>query len=78
MSSARPPAIPPPNPEKQSDTDLSSSADAAAQDGAMDTSPDQPAEETWADIPEEIMGLNTDEIFTRTRLIENDIKVCLL
>lgn len=44
----------------------------------MDTSPDQPAEETWADIPEEIMGLNTDEIFTRTRLIENDIKVCLL
>ena len=41
----------------------------------MDTAPDQPAEETWADIPEEIMSLSTDEILTRIRLIDNDLKV---
>ena len=41
----------------------------------MDTTPDKPAEETWEDIPEEIMGLSTDEIFTRIRLIDNDLKV---
>ena len=44
----------------------------------MDTTPDQPAEETWADIPEDIMSLKTDEILTRTRLIDNDVKVSLL
>ena len=41
----------------------------------MDTTPDQPAEETWADIPEDVMALSTDEILTRIRLIDNDIKV---
>jgi 26S proteasome regulatory subunit T5 len=35
-------------------------------------------EETWADIPEEIMGLSTDEIIARTRLIDNDVKVRIL
>ena len=44
----------------------------------MDTTPDQPPEETWDDIPEDIMTLTTDEIQTRTRLIDNDIKVCLV
>jgi len=32
-------------------------------------------EETWDDIPEEILNLPTDEIITRTRLIDNDLKV---
>ena len=41
----------------------------------MDTTPDTPAEETWEDIPEDVMALSTDEILTRIRLIENDIKV---
>jgi 26S proteasome regulatory subunit T5 len=41
----------------------------------MDTTPDQP-EETWDDIPEEIMELDTEDVLTRIRLIENDIKVC--
>ncbi|KAH9980110.1 P-loop containing nucleoside triphosphate hydrolase protein [Lactifluus volemus] len=40
----------------------------------MDTTPDQP-EETWDDIPEDIMELDTDDILTRIRLIDNDIKV---
>ena len=41
----------------------------------MDETPDVPPEETWDDLPEEILTLSTDEILTRTRLIENDIKV---
>jgi 26S proteasome regulatory subunit T5 len=40
----------------------------------MDTTPDQPPEETWADIPEDVMALSTDEVLTRIRLIENDMK----
>ena len=43
----------------------------------MDTTPDQPPEETWDDIPEEIMELDTDDVLTRIRLIDNDIKVRL-
>jgi 26S proteasome regulatory subunit T5 len=41
----------------------------------MDVTPDAPEEETWSDLPEEILTLSTDEILTRTRLIDNDIKV---
>lgn len=43
----------------------------------MDTTPDEtkPVEETWEDIPEDIMSLSPDEINSRIRLIENDIKV---
>ena len=32
-------------------------------------------EETWDDIPEEVMALTTEEITSRIRLIDNDIKV---
>lgn len=74
MSSAPPPNPPPTNPEKQTEGEGTSSS-APAVEGAMDTTPDQPAEETWADIPEDIMALGTDEILTRIRLIDNDIKV---
>lgn len=41
----------------------------------MDTTPIQPEEETWDDIPEDIMSLTTDDVLTRIRLIDNDIKV---
>ncbi|KAE9391033.1 26S proteasome subunit P45 [Gymnopus androsaceus JB14] len=41
----------------------------------MDTTPDQPAEDTFDDLPEDILSLNTDEILTRIRLLDNDIKV---
>ena len=46
----------------------------------MDTTPDEtkPVEETWEDIPEDIMSLSADEINSRIRLIENDIKVRLI
>lgn len=43
----------------------------------MDVTPDAPPEETWDDIPEDILNLSPEEINTRTRLIDNDIKVRL-
>ncbi|KAF8319708.1 26S proteasome subunit P45 [Clavulina sp. PMI_390] len=41
----------------------------------MDTTPEQPPEETWEDIPEDVRNAAVDEITTRTRLIDNDIRV---
>lgn len=60
------------NPNKQ-ETELPEPTQQEAAE--MDTTPDQPVEETWEDIPEEIMELETEDILTRIRLIENDIKV---
>jgi 26S proteasome regulatory subunit T5 len=74
--SAQPPSEPPQPPtnaEKAPDAAAASSS--ASDDAAMDTTPDQPAQETWADIPEDIVALPTDEILTRVRLLDNDIKV---
>jgi 26S proteasome regulatory subunit T5 len=73
MSAVPPPNDPPANPEKQ--PEAAPTAAAQADEAPMDTTPDQPPEETWADIPEDVMSLNTDEILTRIRLIENDMKV---
>lgn len=42
----------------------------------MDTTPDeQPQEETWDDIPSDVKAASTEEISTRSRLIDNDVKV---
>jgi 26S proteasome regulatory subunit T5 len=76
MSSLPPPNNPPHNPEKKPEDSAAPSAPAPADGAEMDTTPDVPIEESWADIPEDIMALSTDEILTRIRLIENDIKVC--
>lgn len=83
MSSAQPPNQPPEqndnNGEQKPEIEASSSAPAAAENGnKMDTAPDQPPEETWEDIPEEIRSLSTEEVATRARLIENDLRVGLL
>ncbi|GLB38363.1 putative AAA ATPase family protein [Lyophyllum shimeji] len=74
MSSLPPPNNPPSDSEKKPETTTSSTAP-PADVAPMDTTSDVPTEETWDDIPEEIMSLSTDEILTRIRLIENDIKV---
>jgi len=74
MSALPPPSEPPSNPEKQ--PDIGTPSEGAPQDVTMDTTPDQPAEETWADIPEDVMSSSTEDILTRIRLIDNDIKVC--
>jgi 26S proteasome regulatory subunit T5 len=42
----------------------------------MDVTPDPPAE-TWSDLPEELLTASAEEIVTRRRLIENDIRVGL-
>lgn len=79
MSSAPPPSNPPNNNNEKDGEPSASAASAPAPDAApMDTTPDQPAEETWDDIPEDVMELGTDDIMTRIRLIDNDIKVRLL
>jgi 26S proteasome regulatory subunit T5 len=44
----------------------------------MDTTPDAPVEETWEDIPEEVVAATTDDILMRVRLMDNDIKVRIL
>ncbi|KAF4577312.1 26S proteasome regulatory subunit 6A [Pleurotus pulmonarius] len=75
MSSAPPPPNPPPsNPEKKPE-DAPSQSSAPNEDATMDTTPIQPEEESWDDIPEEIMSLSTEDVLTRIRLIDNDIKV---
>jgi hypothetical protein len=76
MSSAQPPNPPANNDNgKKPEISVPTSATPAAGDAAMDTAPDVPPPENWDDIPEEILSLSTDEILTRIRLIENDIKV---
>ena len=85
MSSAQPPNQPPEqnnnnNGEQKPEVEASSSSvPAVATEGSqMDTTPDQPPEETWEDIPEDIRSLSTEEITTRARLIENDLRVSWL
>ena len=76
MSSAPPPPPEIPPQDKQPESQPTTTAPPSAQDAAaMDTTPDHPPEETWDDIPADILALSTDEILTRIRLIENDIKV---
>ena len=76
--STLPPAEHPNNNDQPNDANKSESADSSsvqAEIAEMDTTPDQLPEETWDDIPEEIMELDTEDILTRIRLIDNDIKV---
>lgn len=78
MSSQEPPSEPP-APSKQEDAPVSESTPLLAEqqdgDASMDTTPDQPPEETWEDIPEDVRNAGVDEISTRARLIDNDIRV---
>ncbi|KAJ3830696.1 26S proteasome subunit P45 [Lentinula raphanica] len=74
MSSAQPPSEPPSNPEKQPEAPHQSSS-TENQEAAMDTTPDVPAEDTFDDLPEDILSLSTEDILTRIRLLDNDIKV---
>ncbi|KAG6372142.1 hypothetical protein JVT61DRAFT_7932 [Boletus reticuloceps] len=76
MSSAPPPPPEIPPQDKQPESQPTTTASQWAQDAAaMDTTPDQPPEETWDVIPADILALSTDKILTRIRLIENDVKV---
>ncbi|KAG8932085.1 26S proteasome regulatory subunit 6A [Tulasnella sp. 417] len=74
--SSQTPSLPPSDPNKPSD---GSQAAATQSDTpapqAMDTTSEEPQEETWDDIPDEVKAAGTDEVMTRMRLIDNDIKV---
>lgn len=80
MSSSEPPSGPPAS-SKPSDASDSESAPliSTTHDDTteMDTTPDEPAEETWEDIPEDVRNANVDEVNTRTRLVDNDIRVSM-
>ena len=70
---SQPPAgdrTPSPDPENETTNLL-----AEPTDSQMDTTPDQPPVETWDDIPDDVKNATVEEIQTRTRLIENDIRV---
>ncbi len=60
------------------DTTADITVDAVEAPEAMETIEELKApEDPWADIPEEVKSLSTDEILTRIRLLDNDIKVGL-
>ena len=65
----------PPNDEKKSEVPQQSGEINANNPDKMEVEPEQPAEETWDDIPQDVLQSETDDIMTRVRLIENDIKV---
>jgi 26S proteasome regulatory subunit T5 len=67
-----PPADNKANPDQPAST---SDAPATTVEALMDTTPDQPPEETWDDIPDDVKNSSTEDILTRSRLIDNDIKV---
>ncbi|RXW21603.1 hypothetical protein EST38_g4236 [Candolleomyces aberdarensis] len=75
MSSAPPPNENPSGSEKKPEQSAPSSSSNPQDSSAMDTTPDLQPEETWDDIPEDILALSSDDIVTRTRLIDNDLKV---
>lgn len=81
MSSQDPPSGGPsvPKPEDAStseSTPLLAETNDSTADASMDTTPDQPPEETWEDIPDDVRNAGAEEIGTRARLIDNDIRVC--
>lgn len=78
MSSQEPPNGAPAS-SKPADASASESAPLLAEthdgDAEMDMTPDEPVVETWEDIPDDVRNSAVDEISTRTRLIDNDIRV---
>lgn len=75
-SSQPPPGHPGPSDNKpSSSTDATSSTQPAADADKMEVTPAEPPAETWSDLPEELLTASADEIVSRRRLIENDIRV---
>ena len=79
MSSAPPPPNPPSGDDEKppvaADTTDPNPKPVDAMDVQEPETPKAPPADTFEDIPAEIMGAATDEILTRIRLIDNDIKV---
>jgi 26S proteasome regulatory subunit T5 len=75
MSSQEPPRQPESTADNKDVPQASGGSQPTTAAHAMDTTSDLPPQETWEDIPTDVMAAGTDEIMTRTRLIDNDIKV---
>lgn len=66
----------PPNPPKPEDSSSSSeSAPLLGSESIEVDAPTEAPEETWEDIPDDVKNAGADEIVTRARLIDNDIRV---
>ncbi|KAK0550541.1 26S proteasome regulatory subunit 6A, partial [Tilletia horrida] len=77
MSDAQqPPAEPPRDdkPDAKNDNNAATSSADASADAKMDTTEDA-APEPEETLPEEVLNASAEEIQTRTRLLENDIKI---
>jgi 26S proteasome regulatory subunit T5 len=80
MASSQPPEQPPsrndekPAPSTSNASNTNSTQPVEGGGDKMDVTPDPPAE-TWSDLPEELLTASAEEIVTRRRLIENDIRV---
>ena len=58
-----------------SSSGTASAAAAAASNGEKDTAMDAPPEEVEEELPEEIRNASADDLLTRARMLDNDIRV---
>ena len=72
MSSAPPPSDPPSNEKPLISVD--DQENARSTPDAMEVTPEPPAE-TWEDLPPELLSASAEEINSRMRLIDNEIRV---
>lgn len=72
MSSAPPPDQPPSNDKPLIPVDAQDSG--RSNSDAMEVTPEPPAE-TWGDLPPELLSASAEEINSRMRLIDNEIRV---
>ena len=72
MSSAPPPSEPPSNEKPLISVDVQETT--RSNPDAMEVTPEPPAE-TWEDLPPELLSASAEEISSRMRLIDNEIRV---
>jgi 26S proteasome regulatory subunit T5 len=72
MSSAPPPVEPPSSEKPLISVDVQENA--RSNSDAMEVTPEPPAE-TWGDLPPELLSASAEEINSRMRLIDNEIRV---
>jgi len=75
MSSAPPPDQPPSNEKPLISVDAQENV--RSNPDAMEVTPEPPAE-TWGDLPPELLSASAEEINSRMRLIDNEIRVSRL
>lgn len=74
MSSAPPPDQPPSNENEKPLVSVDAEENERATPDAMEVTQEPPAE-TWSDLPPELLSASAEEINSRKRLIDNEIRV---